>query len=193
MRALILFCVVLTFVSDYAEACTCARTHPQVQFCNANYVVKAKILQRKETGGSIFENVVYTVKVTTVYKGSRYFKGRRVQIFTASGGAACGSFFKIGSEYVITGTIRDSKWRTSSCSWNTEVSSLPPYQRDALKSEVYRKNCFCDVNICFGDKCSAPTQNACFIKQDDDISCLFRENSCKRGNYGCAWQSPACF
>lgn len=31
-------------------------------------VVKAKILQRKETGGSIFENVVYTVKVTTVYK-----------------------------------------------------------------------------------------------------------------------------
>lgn len=24
--------------------------------------------QRKETGGSIFENVVYTVKVTTVYK-----------------------------------------------------------------------------------------------------------------------------
>lgn len=44
------------------------------------------------------------------------------------------------------GTIRDSKWRTSSCSWNTEVSSLPPYQRDALKSEVYRKNCFCDVS-----------------------------------------------
>lgn len=59
--------------------------------------------QRKETGGSIFENVVYTVKVTRVYKGSRYFKGRRVQILTTFGGAACGSFFTIGSKYIITG------------------------------------------------------------------------------------------
>lgn len=31
-------------------------------------VVKAKILHRKETGGPLFENVVYRVQVTKVYK-----------------------------------------------------------------------------------------------------------------------------
>lgn len=46
----------------------CILLHSKKNIIYIVSVVKAKILQRKETGGSIFENVVYTVKVTTVYK-----------------------------------------------------------------------------------------------------------------------------
>lgn len=194
MRTLVIFCAVLASVYTYSEACSCFPQHPQVQFCNADFVIKAKVLKRRETGPSQSDDVIYTVKIIQNYKRDRYYRGRRVQqIFTASNSALCGSFFETGREYIITGSIRENRWRTNLCSWNLPTTSLTQYQKNALNSGVYKNSCSCNVEVCFGGQCPEPSRDKCVVNQGADLSCFFRENSCERNRKSCAWRSPACF
>lgn len=121
-----------------------------------------------------------------------YGSARRVQIFTASQSSLCGAFFQIGREYIITGSIQNDRWSTSSCFWNPESPSLTPYQRNALKFGYYRNSCACQVEICFPGQCAQPSRNKCVLDQSADNSCFYKENYCRKETYGCAWHSPAC-
>nr|XP_022296759.1 metalloproteinase inhibitor 3-like [Crassostrea virginica] len=197
MRAAVLILlVVLVSVYTYTEACSCLRQHPQTKFCRSNFVIKANILKRRSTGPTQFDDVVYTVQIVQDYKNQRNFYTRQIQdIFTASNSAACGSYFEIGSEYLILGSIHSGKWRTGLCNGNALFSSLNSQERDAYTFGYYKKGCSCEIEECvdIGENCPPPASNTCVIKQNDDFQCFYRENTCRRGPWGgCAWHSPAC-
>ncbi|XP_022296385.2 metalloproteinase inhibitor 3-like [Crassostrea virginica] len=193
MKAVLFLFVVLASVYTYTEACTCLPQHPQQQFCNADFVIKAKILKRKQTNADIFSNVIYTVKILQDYKNHKgQYKQRTQNIYTASNSAACGSFFEIGKEYIITGSIRDGRWSTNLCRWNPQVSLLSSYQKDALRFGFYKKNCKCEIKECFGNTCPPADRNSCVIKKGADIRCFYSNNSCSRQGYGCGWRTSAC-
>nr|XP_034316993.1 metalloproteinase inhibitor 3-like [Crassostrea gigas] len=192
MKLFTLLCLLSALAFSSTLACRCLQQHPQKQFCESDFVIKGRILSRTESGHSQLENVIYTVQIIQNYKREHYGSARRVQIFTASQSSLCGAFFQIGREYIITGSIQNNRWSTSSCSWNTESPSLTPYQRNALKFGYYRNSCACQVEICFPGQCAPPSRNKCVLDQSADNSCFYKENYCKKETYGCAWHSPAC-
>lgn len=68
--------------------------------CKYNHVIFRWIIY-----WSFFKNIFlfFFIRTVSYLQGDSYIKWRRVQIFTASNEAACGSLFNIGSEYVKTG------------------------------------------------------------------------------------------
>ncbi|XP_052680252.1 metalloproteinase inhibitor 3-like [Crassostrea angulata] len=193
MRTFWILFAVLSTVFTYSKACRCAPKHQQVQFCSSDFVIRAKVFGRTETGSSSFHNVYFTVRIFRHYKKGSYREIRRVQrIYTAPNSAGCGENFEKGREYIISGTIYKNKWITSTCNWNVETSLLPQYQRNALKFGYYSKQCSCDIDICLGGQCSKPSNDKCVVGQNGDYSCFFEENSCRRGRKGCTWHTSEC-
>uniref|UniRef100_A0A8W8LN70 NTR domain-containing protein n=1 Tax=Magallana gigas TaxID=29159 RepID=A0A8W8LN70_MAGGI len=106
MKRLAIICVVLVCVFTYNEACSCIPTHPQEQFCNSDFVVRARILSRTVTGSTdLFENVFYTVLISQNYKGGTRIGSISQRIYTAPHSASCGVSFQIGRQYIIAGYI----------------------------------------------------------------------------------------
>eukprot|EP00105_Crassostrea_gigas_P007483 XP_011421746.1 PREDICTED: metalloproteinase inhibitor 3 [Crassostrea gigas] len=201
MTKSVILCVVLTiiFVCTYSEACTCnpEPTHPQAYFCGSGqgFVIKAKILKREGDNRNSMD-IAYTVRIIQDYTrpGGQYYRRPSVQrIYTASDSAACGAYFRIGEEYIITGDIRNQYWSTNLCSWNFQSSQLTPYQKDALEMGYYKQTCGCVVRPCFNGQCYPPSyQNSCVLGPNDDVSCFFQHNSCRRQGNDCAWHTAAC-
>ncbi|XP_052679999.1 metalloproteinase inhibitor 3-like [Crassostrea angulata] len=194
MKRLAIICVVLVCVFTYNEACTCARTHPQEQFCNSDFVVRARILRRTVTDSTEFENVFYTVLIRQNYKRRQYPIRPPVQsIYTASQSASCGASFVIGREYIISGSIQNNRWRTSLCSFNRETSSLNQFQRNALNFGYYRNNCSCNIRYCgFTDDptCTVPGRNECLIINNEN--CFYQNDACIQYGRRCRWLSNQC-
>ncbi|XP_022302579.1 metalloproteinase inhibitor 3-like [Crassostrea virginica] len=190
MKAVLLLFVVLASLNTYSEACSCRPQHPQGHVCNADFVIKATILERKETDAP---DVIYIVKILKDYKNQRgQYRQRTQSIYTAAYSAACGAYFTIGDEYILTGSILDGKWRTNTCRWNPSFPLLSPYVRDAFLFGYYTKNCNCEIKECFGNTCPPADRNSCIIKKDADFGCFYSNNSCSRQGYGCGWRTSAC-
>nr|XP_022296966.1 metalloproteinase inhibitor 3-like [Crassostrea virginica] len=197
MRAAVLILlVVLASVYTYTEACSCLRQHPQTKFCDADIVIKAKILRRNSTGPTQFDDVMYTVQVLYDYKNQRNYQySHEIQhIYTPSNSATCGSYLEIGGEYIIFVYISQGKWGTSLCNGNALTSSLNSQQRDAYELGYYKTGCSCEIKECVSmeEQCPPPAPNTCVIKQNDDFQCFYLHNTCRREPSGCAWHSPAC-
>lgn len=192
MKTLAIICV-LAFVYVYSEACSCVFQHPQVHFCNADFVVSARIWRRVETGTSPFDDVYYAVTINRHYKGGTRIGGISQRIYTARHGASCGVSFQIGRQYIIAGDIRNNRWRANLCSWNPQISSLTQVQRNALRYGYYRDNCYCNVRDCTiinHPQCSVSRRNECLITTNSD--CFRRHNFCSFNGRSCSWRYPYC-
>ncbi|XP_052680258.1 metalloproteinase inhibitor 3-like [Crassostrea angulata] len=195
MKRLVFICVVLTFIFTNSEACSCASRHPQTQFCNSDFVITARILRRTATGSSRFDEVFYTVLILQNYKRRQHpLRHPVLRIYTASSGASCGAFFRIGREYIISGSIRSQKWKTHMCRWNRQLSSLTQFQRNALNFGYYRNNCSCIVSHCgfmddyyYYSACTVPKKNECLIMNNK--TCFYQNDSCIQYGRRCRWLS----
>nr|XP_034308210.1 metalloproteinase inhibitor 2-like [Crassostrea gigas] len=188
MRTIAILCVVLAAFYVYSEACRCETKHPQKQFCEADFVIKAEIVTRKRAvypGKS--PGVVYKVKILKTYKGAEYLgRGNFQNVYTPS--TACDANLDVGKTFIITGSIQGSKWKTSVCEWNTETSALSQYQKNGLNLGFYNNGCTCEIELCGGSQCGQPTPDKCVaFNKDSDFTCFFRENACKREQQGCDW------
>ncbi|XP_048742393.2 metalloproteinase inhibitor 3-like [Ostrea edulis] len=192
MTNLVIFCVAFVAFLTYSEACTCLSQHPQTQFCNSQFVVKAKVIRRETVNRG--REVVYSVRILKDFKGDGTRYSNTQKIYTSTSSASCGSYFELQKEYIISGSINGQKWNTGLCSWNTRTSFLTQYQRIALDLDIYKNSCNCKIVECGfgGSQCPQATGVSCVIPSRSDVNCWYQNNSCNLSPYGCAWHSPAC-
>nr|XP_022300480.1 metalloproteinase inhibitor 3-like [Crassostrea virginica] len=187
MKSTLLFLCVVSVVV-ITEACKCFLSHPQTNFCRSDYVIKARIL-----GESNVDNFrkKYKVQVLVNYKSgyTRPFRDSVIWISTATQSAACGVTFDIGNTYVITGSISNGEFNTHTCTWNSKVTDLTSFQRNALQNGIYRDNCNCKIrscphNVCEqGEGCLAPYATS---------SCYDEQAACTRSLGTCQWTQNSC-
>lgn len=200
MRTLVIICVVLASVYIYSEACSCLGIpHPQVQFCNADFVIEARILRRVETGTSPFQDVYYTVRIHQSYRREprtgpvTQYASPFMRIYTASSSASCGVPFQIGRDFIIAGHIRNGRWSAHFCGWNLPASALTQFQRNALRYGYYRNNCGCGIRDCTRNNhsgCQVSRQRMCSITINSQ--CFRKESACISVGGRCRWRSSVC-
>ncbi|CAB1350141.1 unnamed protein product, partial [Coregonus sp. 'balchen'] len=94
-----LFVLFLWRVGDIAEACKCPTPNLQLAFCNADVVIRAKVIGVQLVSGNIHK---YDIKQIKMFKGpDRVIHA----VFTASSPAACGVTLQINKEYLFIGAI----------------------------------------------------------------------------------------
>ncbi|XP_052679661.1 metalloproteinase inhibitor 3-like [Crassostrea angulata] len=190
MKSAVLIVCVLIYVSIISEACKCFVRHPQNDFCQADYVIKAEVLGEENV--TSFEKR-YKVKVLENYKSgyTSPFKYSQVWIYTTTSSAACGVQLDIGKTYVITGPKRGTKLTANTCSWNVEVSALTSFQRNALRKGYYRKNCECKIRECPHNRCEQG--DGCLAPYDNSF-CFHQNAACKQSAYptSCEWTPNTC-
>ncbi|XP_062585353.1 metalloproteinase inhibitor 3-like [Saccostrea cucullata] len=201
MKLLSVCCLLFLSVFHYSEAkseCKCKPQHPQEAFCDDNaFVIKAKILSRKKlSSGPGSENRVYKVKVLKDYKNT-FDPIRGIEkIYTSSSREPCGVYFRRKATYIISGHKSGAygKLTTSACSWSQKICTITSFQKFALKTGMYKKNCHCKILDCSEGYCNPPTGENCVIKFNRN--CFLKKNACvQKSSYGalqCGWKLNAC-
>lgn len=171
-----------------SKACRCFTRHPQINFCEADYAIKADILKEDVIGQ--FGGRRYRVKVLQNYKSgyAKPFEFSEVWIYSPE---TCRVSLDTRSTYVITGAIRDDNFTASSCSWNVKTSDLTTFQSNALRHGVYKKNCNCKIKECPQNDCNQG--EGCFAPYDKQF-CYHQKAVCKQSPYSktCEWTSNTC-
>ncbi|PFX27402.1 Metalloproteinase inhibitor 3 [Stylophora pistillata] len=143
------------------EACKCRVPHPQTQFCNADFAIRAKVLRESLDG----DQRIYTLRVLRTFKGDSTIgrlartqgKGKKtkrvIDVTTNSDTAACGVRLDISKVYLILGDVGTRTDRQVLTMHNCPLQSLwrdiTVQRRRGLKS-VYGRNCQCKIEkICY--------------------------------------------
>lgn len=191
MKFTVLLVCVLLSVSVISEACKCLVRHPQTNFCQADYVIKAKVLS-EENVDSLEKR--YKVKVLENYKSgyTSPVKYSQVWVYTTTSSASCGVQLDNGKTYIITGPKRGNKLTANTCSWNVEVSALTSFQRNALRNGYYKNNCECKILECPHNQCEQG--NGCLAPYDNSF-CFYQNAACKLSSYSrtCEWTPNTCW
>ncbi|XP_016122710.1 metalloproteinase inhibitor 2-like [Sinocyclocheilus grahami] len=145
--------LVLFRVGEIAEACSCSPVHPQQAFCNADVVIRAKVVGKKEvdSGNDIYGNPIkriqYEIKQIKMFKGP----DRHIDvIFTAPTSAVCGvtNLDTNGKkEYLISGKAEaNGKMHVTLCDLIMPWESMSATQKKSL-SQRYQMGCDCKVSL----------------------------------------------
>jgi hypothetical protein len=118
----------LAFSAD-AAACSCAPVDLVRDLPRADAAVVGTVLERRQEG----TEAVYRLRVEQVYKGNL---DARVEVVTASDGAACGLAARVGDRLGLLLERKGDTWRTGLCSQvdpseflevtDVDDASLPP-------------------------------------------------------------------
>jgi hypothetical protein len=129
MRVVVATAAVALALAADALACSCAPVDLVRDLPRADGAFIGTVLERRSEGGS----AVYLFRVEQVYKGEI---DNRVEVVTASDGAACGLEAEVGDRTGLLLTRGGGEWRSGLCSQvepsafleltNVEDNSLPP-------------------------------------------------------------------
>ncbi|XP_064632874.1 metalloproteinase inhibitor 3-like [Lineus longissimus] len=210
IRTLLSSLLILYGLVVYAESCSCQQSHPQDQYCKADFVIKARVKGNEklytkylgknyETGEKISYRRPYqqryTVKIMKIYKGEDVLKNVSKQhLITALNGAMCGVSLQQGTKYVIMGSIEKGKMHTDLCQFNQRWSSLNGRERKSLNS--YGKQCKqCEIQVCYRTDCKADnTSNICSWDQQHYARDCYLSSVCtKHDKDTCRWSKNSYF
>nr|XP_006635475.1 PREDICTED: metalloproteinase inhibitor 2 [Lepisosteus oculatus] len=135
-------------VKEIAEGCSCSPVHPQQAFCNADVVIRAKVIGGKEvdSGNDIYGNPIkriqYEIKQIKMFKGP----DRDIEtVFTAPSSAVCGVTLETNGkkEYLISGKAEaDGKMHVTLCDFIVPWESMSATQKKSL-NQRYQMGCEC--------------------------------------------------
>ncbi|XP_013408084.1 metalloproteinase inhibitor 3 [Lingula anatina] len=200
--------VALGLYSQYTEACSCMPLHPQMHFCQADFVMRAKvkgseILYRKSIIMENGKNVtwrrayqkVYHIRINRIFKQNDKFKNATLhknKIYTNPSDAMCGVHLENNTKYLLTGYMHDGRAHISVCGWVGEWTRIPQKQRKGV-SHLYKKNCQCKVETCIrrGDGVCPSDNSTCVWRwHDSHNSCYATSSVCEqRADGNCKWSS----
>lgn len=201
MTVAILYLIVsLLCVVTVNEACKCAVVHPQTNFCNADFAIRAIVLSKSQSNSSR----VYTVKILKTFKGTKEItpiiasqvKGtakrkNKTKVAHVTNSVVCGVSLDQSKTYLLLGYIDEQQLRIDSCQWHALWTSITAQQRRGLK-KLYGQNCACRIEkYCFKrptetcddmiDGCDIPTA-------DLTVDFCKRKNAyCKKLGDECKW------
>ncbi|XP_067914447.1 metalloproteinase inhibitor 2a [Heterodontus francisci] len=192
-----LFLLLALRVEQIAEACSCAPIHPQQAFCNADVVIRAKVVASKEvnSGNDIYGNPIqkiqYEIKQIKMFKGPEH---NIEYIFTATSSAVCGVMLETSGkkEYLITGKLgKDRKMLITLCDFIVQWDMLTPTQKKSL-NQRYQMGCDCKIVRCPSIPCYITSRSEClwtdWVTEKSIYGRQAKHYACvKRSDDSCAW------
>ncbi|XP_036407822.1 metalloproteinase inhibitor 2-like [Megalops cyprinoides] len=184
-------------VEEIAEACSCSPVHPQQAFCNADVVIRAKVVAGKEvdSGNDIYGNPIkriqYDIKQIKMFKGP----DQDIEVvFTAPSSAVCGVTLDTNGkkEYLIAGKAESNgKMHVTLCDFIVPWDTMSPTQKKSL-SQRYEMGCECKITRCPSLPCLISAPEECLWtdwvmeksisgRQANHYACI------KRSDGSCAW------
>ncbi|XP_038846528.1 metalloproteinase inhibitor 2-like [Salvelinus namaycush] len=189
--------LILWRAEELVEACSCAPVHPQQAFCNADVVIRAKVVGEMEvdTGNDIYGNPIkriqYEVKQIKMFKGP----DQDIEaIFTSPVSAVCGVTLDTSGkkEYLISGKVEaGGKMHVTLCDYITPWESMSPTQMKSL-TQRYQMGCDCKIVRCPSLPCAISAPEECLWtdlmiekqvhgRQANHYTCV------KRADGSCSW------
>ncbi|XP_031669680.1 metalloproteinase inhibitor 2-like [Oncorhynchus kisutch] len=141
-------------IEDIAEACRCAPVHLQQAFCNADVVIRAKVV-----GVEVASlDTKYDIQQLKMFKGpDRVIHA----IFTSSSSASCGVTLEINKEYLFTGSLNtDGRMYIGMCDFIQYWDDLNGTQKKSL-TRRYRTGCACTIIRCSSLPCPVSAPDEC--------------------------------
>ncbi|CAH1788246.1 unnamed protein product [Owenia fusiformis] len=185
-----MFIVLSSFCISIVQSCSCLWSHPQEEYCTADFAIKAKVLSHRETNPIDINRgyLVFTVNVSVDYKGLGW-KGKTKEIYTGPNEALCGlTSLAKNKEYILTGKIKDDKPMIDVCGLNVLYSQVSSAIIKGFR-KTYRDNCGC--KICrFDDECGP---GDCYLPAFGSYPCYNLQAVCQRACEGhggepmCTW------
>nr|XP_057906109.1 metalloproteinase inhibitor 2-like [Doryrhamphus excisus] len=186
VKSLVLPIVLLCMwrLQEVAQACTCGPAHPQTAFCQADVVIKAKVLAKNNVIG-LDEPIMYDLKQIKMFKGPR----REIDALYTT--AFCGVTLTKGMQYLITGRLTpDGALHAIVCDFIVPWGDLTASQKVNL-AQRYQKGCDCRITLCHMDPCKRSSPAEClwtdFLtyrgknEQANHFACV------KRSDGSCVW------
>uniref|UniRef100_UPI00398EF273 metalloproteinase inhibitor 2a n=1 Tax=Pristiophorus japonicus TaxID=55135 RepID=UPI00398EF273 len=192
-----LFLLLALRLEQIAEACSCAPIHPQQAFCNADVVIRAKVVANKEvnSGNDIYGNPIqkiqYEIKQIKMFKGP---ENNIEYIFTATSSAVCGVMLETSGkkEYLIAGKLgKDGKMLITLCDFIVQWDMLTPTQKKSL-NQRYQMGCDCKIVRCPSIPCYITSRSEClwtdWVTEKSIDGRQAKHYACvKRSDDSCAW------
>ncbi|KAJ8317574.1 hypothetical protein KUTeg_005478 [Tegillarca granosa] len=132
---------VLILVSCYIPSvlgCSCLPTSSRKKFCDADFVILARVISTTIDNTNLGSGKSYSVEVIASFKGS-LIAGQTRTIITAIQGATCGVQLSDGGFYLLAGQEDGPELRINLCGWNVKWQNLKPNERSRLWNGAY--NC----------------------------------------------------
>ncbi|XP_064841807.1 metalloproteinase inhibitor 2-like [Oncorhynchus masou masou] len=173
-----LFVLFLWLVEDIADACKCSPPHPQKAFCDAEIVIRAKVVG-KET---VSDAIKYDIQQIKMFKcPDRVIHA----VFTAPSPAACGVTLDLNKEYLFTGKLETGRMYVTLCGYNLPWEDLSAAQKNSL-THRYQRGCDCKIIHCTSLPCPISTTDACLwmdwgTNNGQNLACI-------KINGSCAWK-----
>ncbi|XP_075889681.1 metalloproteinase inhibitor 2a [Nelusetta ayraudi] len=183
---------------ELAEACSCAPVHPQQAFCNADVVIRAKVVGEREVdaGNDIYGNPIKRIQYEV--KQIKMFKGPNQDIeavFTAPVSAVCGVTLDASGkkEYLISGKAEagGAAMQVTLCDYIMPWDFLSSTQKKGL-SQRYQMGCECKIMRCPSLPCEISSPDECLwtdLMIDKQVYGLQANHyACiKRADDSCSW------
>ncbi|XP_070245301.1 metalloproteinase inhibitor 2 [Bos mutus] len=184
-----------------ADACSCSPVHPQQAFCNADIVIRAKAVNKKEvdSGNDIYGNPIkriqYEIKQIKMFKGP----DQDIEfIYTAPSSAVCGVSLDIGGkkEYLIAGKAEgNGNMHITLCDFIVPWDTLSATQKKSLNHR-YQMGCECKITRCPMIPCYISSPDEClwmdWVTEKNINGHQAKFFACiKRSDGSCAWYRGA--
>ncbi|KAM8931163.1 metalloproteinase inhibitor 4 [Pelodytes ibericus] len=192
LLSLALFVLTL-HIKELTEACSCMPTHPQQQICDAEIVIRAKVINEKMVLlADEYKEIQYEIKLIKMFKGFEKLKDIHY-VYTPSDSAACGIKLDASNkkQYLLTGYISNDKVYIVLCNFIEPWDDLSFSQKKALNQRS-QMGCDCKITTCYQEPCSIREPNECiwtdwlterqlYGQQAKNYACI------KRSDGSCSW------
>ncbi|XP_073430353.1 metalloproteinase inhibitor 4 [Dendrobates tinctorius] len=187
-----LLCCALLLLTpkELTEACSCATAHPQQQFCNAKFVIRAKVFGEKTIPSPDYfgTTIQYEIKMIKMFKGVENVTDINF-VYTPAESAACGKTLE-QKEYLLTGSYYDGRFSIGLCWLNVPWNSLTAFQIKSLThpDTGYQRGCDCKIKYCGMESYDNLSPNECPCIAWEQSEMLEGEHACIKWRDGnCSW------
>ncbi|XP_071961287.1 metalloproteinase inhibitor 2-like [Antedon mediterranea] len=176
--------VVLYLGGNLGESCNCSPMHPQQQFCDADFVIRGRVVAKKDSflplnnqldsGDSYID---YNVTVERIFKGHQNIKIQtNIAITTAKEDGRCGvNDLNVRDTYLFAGKGK-RMFEIKNCDWVIGYKKLSRKQRQGVR-HMYKQYCnSCKISPCYDEE-------SC--NQDDSNTCMWDLSSMMYGDLDC--------
>lgn len=187
------------------SACSCAMQHPQQRFCDADFVLKARVknshsASEQNDGVAQLTHRTYNIRTRKLLKTSEKYESlsnlTKMEISTPRSESLCGILnLHNHTNHLIMGTVEEPGrlWFTLCKGIAREWRRLPIHERKGVLYR-YERHCNCKVKPCYQPNCGETNTDADMCKWSplqDSNDCHIKHSWCRRTSDGrCKWAAP---
>ncbi|XP_058655228.1 metalloproteinase inhibitor 3-like [Onychostoma macrolepis] len=174
----LLFFLSVALNEQVTEGCTCLPEHPQQQFCESDFVIRAQIIQKLPS----IHPLLTAYEIQTI---QRFKLSKGIQVIYTPHGMNLNN-----GDYLLSGHFGDGVAVVNLCDRVEPWNNLSSVQERYLN--LYWMGCGCKISPCFGKSCLIEIlQKNCLVRINDSLVLDDEEalqSICLPGNAGfCTW------